>query len=59
MLCIESFVLNRNSVETKIDKQVLLFSFLKKSGLKNKKQYLFDIRANKNEAINILGFSLY
>ena len=46
-------------METKIDKQVLLFSFLKKPGIKNKKQYLFDIRANKNEAINILGFSLY
>ena len=40
-------------------KQALFFSFLKKPGLKNKKNHqhsIFDNRSNKNEAINNVGF---
>ena len=53
LLCIQSFLLNNNSVVKKINiQQVFLFSFLKKPGLKTKKNH----HTNKNAAINILGF---
>ena len=44
-------------MEKNIDiQQTLFFSFLKKTGLKNKKHWLFNTAAYENEAINILGF---
>ena len=57
---IYSFILNNNSVEKNINiQQGVFFSFLKNQGLKNKKRnhkhWLFDNRANKNEAIDTLG----
>ena len=54
----QSFVLNDNSVEKKINVQQTLF-FLKKDQAYKTKIFLhqlFSIAANKNETINILGF---
>ena len=58
VMLFQSFVLNDNSMEKKINK---LFSFLKKTKpIKQKKflHQLFSIAANKNETVNILGFQL-
>ena len=56
-----SFVLNNNSVEkNKYTKSSFLFFLKKASPKKQKKNHqldLFDYHANKNEAINTLGFS--
>ena len=56
-----SFILHNNSVEKDMNiQQALFFSFLKKTKpinqKKNHKHYLSNNGANKNEAINILGF---
>ena len=59
LLCIQSFLLNNNSVEKKINiQQVLLFSFLKKPGLKNKKK-IKKIKSKKMLLLIFLVFSQF
>ena len=51
----QSFISNNNSVKKNMNKQQALFFFLLKK-TKPIQQKLFDNGANKNQAINILGF---